>query len=99
MQESSVIQVIFDALEMLNHTREDNNQISISEHTELFGTQGNLDSMELVGILIDIEEAMQDEGFSVSLSDDRAMSQTQSPFMNVRSLVDYIQTLISSGST
>lgn len=98
MQESSIIQIVLDALEQLNQVRDTNNQIDISDQTELYGTQGSLDSMELVGVLIDIEDAMQDEGFDISLSDERAMSQTQSPFRNVQSLATYIQSLIQPGT-
>ena len=80
---------------MVNNLRDDDDQIPISETTELFGTDGRLDSMGLVGLLMDIEESMQDEGQEISLSDDRAMSQKNSPFKNVASLTDYIETLIS----
>ncbi len=86
--------VIFDAIEMTNNLREEDEKITISEHTQLYGQNGNLDSMGLVSFLIDIEESLQDHGMQISLSDERAMSQTKSPFRNVQALTDYIDTLV-----
>ncbi|MBZ2167600.1 hypothetical protein [Marinobacter sp. F4216] len=88
-------QIIFDALELTNHAREDHRQIVISESTLLFGNDGVLDSMELVGLLISIEEALLDEGIEVTLSDERAMSQSKSPFRSVTTLTNYIQDSIN----
>ena len=88
-------QIIFDALELTNHAREDDRQIEITADTLLFGNDGALDSMELVGLLISIEEALLDEGIEVVLSDERAMSQSRSPFRSVASLKDYIAAVIS----
>jgi len=93
MIKKDIQQIIFDALEMANNTREDDEQIPVSEQTEIYGTNGHLDSMGLVAFLIDIEEAMMDNGLEITLSDEKAMSQTRSPFRNVESLVDYITSL------
>lgn len=79
---------------MANHAREDHEKIPVSLDTELYSSNGHLDSMGLVAFLIDIEESIQDEGFHVALSDDRAMSQKNSPFRNVQSLSDYIAELV-----
>jgi len=95
MERTQIQQIIFNAIEMVNNLRDDDDQIPVSESTELFGTNGHLDSMGLVGMLLDIEESMQDEGFEISLSDDRAMSQKNSPFINVNTLTDYIEMLLS----
>ena len=95
MERKKIQQIIFDAIDMVNNLRADDDQIPASETTELYGTEGHLDSMGLVGFLMDIEESMQDEGFEISLSDERAMSQRNSPFKNVTSLVDYIEKLIA----
>jgi acyl carrier protein len=95
MERIKIQQIIFNAIEMVNNLRDDDDSIPVSESTELYGTNGHLDSMGLVGLLMDIEESMQDEGFDISLSDDRAMSQKHSPFKNVSSLTDYIETLMS----
>lgn len=91
-------QIIFDALELTNYAREDERQIEITPDTLLFGNDGVLDSMELVGLLISIEEALLDEGVEVVLSDERAMSQSRSPFRSVASLKDYIAAVINESA-
>jgi acyl carrier protein len=95
MTRDDIQKIIFDAIEMTNHAREDDNQIPVAADTELYGTGGNLDSMGLVSFLVDIEESFQDSGMTISLSDERAMSQKNSPFRNVTALVDYIETLLN----
>jgi len=94
MNKKDIQQIIFDAIEMTNNAREEGKKIPVSEDTDLYGASGNLDSMGLVSFLIDIEEAFQDNGMNISLSDERAMSQSNSPFRNVQSLTEYIETLL-----
>jgi acyl carrier protein len=97
MENSSIQTLVFDALSLTNQSREESAQISISTDTELFGNHGCLDSMALVALLIDIEDLLLDEGITVSLSDARAMSETNSPFRNVQTLVNYITELTKEG--
>ena len=94
MTNSDIQQIIFDAIEMANNAREDDRQIPVSAETELYGTNGQLDSMGLVSFLVDIEESFQDNDINISLSDERAMSQSRSPFRSVQSLTDYITALL-----
>ena len=94
MTNNDIQKIIFDAIEMANNAREEDKQIPVSEDTELYGTSGQLDSMGLVAFLVDIEESFQDNEINITLSDERAMSQSHSPFRNVQSLTDYIATLI-----
>ena len=62
MEREQIQKIVFDAIEMVNNLRGDTEQIPVAESTELFGSEGYLDSMGLVGMLLDIEESMQDEG-------------------------------------
>jgi acyl carrier protein len=94
MTNDDIQQIIFDAIEMANNARDDDKQIPVSQDTELYGSGGKLDSMGLVAFLVDIEESFQDNDINISLSDERAMYQSHSPFRNVKSLTDYIATLI-----
>ena len=95
MNHPEIVKIILEALEMANQAREDDKQINISEQTELFGSDGNLDSMDLVALLIDIEESLMDREIQISLSDERAMSQSQSPFKSVETLAAYIDSLVA----
>ncbi len=94
MEKNEIHQIIFSAIDLANNARQEDEQIPVSDDTELYGSNGHLDSMGLVGFLIDIEESLQDRDLQITLSDERAMSQSRSPFKNVQSLTDYIDTLV-----
>lgn len=94
MECSEIEKIIFDALEMANHSLPDDEQIEISPNAKLYGKEGQLGSMALVALLLDIEDALLDQGIQISLSDEHAMSQFKSPFRDVPSLIAYVQTLM-----
>jgi acyl carrier protein len=63
----------------------------IGEETYLFGSKGFLDSLGLVSVVLDVEQKVNDlYGLSISLADDRSVSQQRSPFRSVASFADYI---------
>ena len=63
---------------------------ALDSTTVLFGREGYLDSLGLVSLVVSTEQALQDElNLTVSLADDKALSQRQSPFRTVGSLADY----------
>jgi acyl carrier protein len=66
--------------------------------TRLYGRQGLLDSLGLVNVIADVEQRVAD-GFdkTITLADERAMSQRRSPFASVATLVDYIEQLLREG--
>lgn len=85
--------IILRAMENFNLARESDSQMSIHDDAPLFSRDSPLDSLGLVSLLIDIEEGLQDHGVDIRLSDERAMSQKNSPFRTVSSLVEHIQKL------
>jgi acyl carrier protein len=72
---------------------------TIDHDTPLFGREGFLDSMALVSLVVAVEQAIEDElGVSVSLADDRALSQRTSPYRTVGALADYADTLVRAAA-
>lgn len=68
---------------------------TIEENTLLFGKGALLDSLALVTMVVDLEQRLEEEhGLTLTLADDRAMSQRNSPFRSVGALVDYLEQLI-----
>jgi acyl carrier protein len=68
----------------------------MGESTYLIGSGSLLDSLGLVTLIVDLEQRLENEyGISLTLADERAMSQKNSPFRTVRSLADYICLLIA----
>ena len=97
MTPEQIKSIIFDVISNFNQARESNEQIPLSEDTKLFGREGCLDSIGLVGFLIDVEDAFSQQGLLISLSDERAMSQSRSPYRDVKSLIDFIHELLNEG--
>jgi acyl carrier protein len=88
---SQIQTIILDALAMANQAREDDKQLIVSPEAALFGDGGQLDSMDLVALMIDIEEALAEAGYNIILTAEQAMSRARSPFKDVPSLVAYIE--------
>lgn len=97
MDKNRIVEIVVRAIETTNLGRSGDQRLEASPTAVLFGAPSPLDSLGLVGLLIDIEEAFQREGHAIVLSDERAMSQRRSPFRDVPSLAAYIEQLISGG--
>jgi len=91
---TSIQAVVLQAVRTANLARDASSQLDVSATAPLFGSASPLDSIGLVALLLDIEEAFETLGRPIVLSDDRAVSQKRSPFRSVASLVDYIARLI-----
>ena len=94
---SSAERVVLNALGLANASRPQDRQITVTPDAAVYGPDSPLDSMGLVALVIDIEDALRDMGYTVELSDAHALSQRQSPFRSVPALVDYILERLSHG--
>jgi acyl carrier protein len=67
----------------------------IGPDTPLFGKKGLFDSIGLVGLVVSVEEAIENTyGVAVSLADEKAMSHSKSPFRSIGSLAEYASRLV-----
>lgn len=89
---------ILSAMESVNLAREPDEQLEIGPEAPIFGPDCQLDSLGLVSLLIDIEDSFADQGLEIALSDEKAMSQKQSPYRSVPTLVAYIQAQFEESS-
>ena len=96
MRPDAIEQVILDALRNANLARDRSAQLVVAPGAPIFGPDSPLDSLGLVALLLDIEDALRDGGCPVVLSDERAVSQKRSPFRTVATLVDYIGSLLQT---
>ena len=94
ISDAEILEVVLQAIRTTNASRPPSSQVPVGPDTALFGNGGPLDSLGLLTLLLDIEDDMQRAGHPVRLSDDRAMSQTRSPFRSVPSLVEYIGRIV-----
>lgn len=64
--------------------------VEINAETKLFGKDGVLDSMGLVTLIVALEQAIEDRfETSVALADEKALSQSKSPYRSVARLAEY----------
>jgi acyl carrier protein len=91
--DDAIREVVLNAMRNANAARDAASQLVVSAEAPIFGPDSTLDSLGLVGLLLDIEEGLQEIGCEMVLSDERAVSQKRSPFRSVQSLVSYVGTL------
>ena len=73
---------------------------SADEAFPLFGSDARLDSLDLVSVITDLEEALSDQlDYFLSLTDDAALSREISPFDTIGTLLDYCEELIGARNT
>ncbi len=87
--------IILEQIEDYNDFLETKMDTSAGNDTILFGRGGVIDSVDFVTLLLDIEQAVNDEyGTHIAISNSRAMSQKNSPFRTVGTLAEYIKNLL-----
>lgn len=90
-----ISKLVFDCINQYQEDLDKKIDISEGEQTRLFGGNGQLDSLALVSLIVNIEEAIETElGVSLILADEKAMSRRTSPFSRISNLIDYIEELI-----
>ena len=91
-----IIDTIFKAVNEINKRLSKKQQLIKSISTILSGSDDKLDSLGLVNLIVAIEQNIEDEfEVSITIADERAMSQKNSPFKTVGSLADYIEMLLN----
>jgi len=74
-------------------------QLDKSIDADLFGGKGKLDSLGLVSFVVATEQEIEEEfGVPISIADERAMSQKNSPFKTLGTFADYISLLLEEDS-
>lgn len=94
--EEKVRKLVFDAVGELNDERPDDQQLDAENETPLVGRAAKLDSLGLVRLIVAVEEQIQESlDVRLTLADERAMSQSSSPFRTLGTLQAYILQLLS----
>ena len=97
MVKEELISLITTQVQSYNDNLDAPVDLSAGADSVLFGEGGVLTSVDFVTLVLDIEEAVEEAtGKSITLADERAMSQKHSPFRTVGSLADYIEELLEA---
>jgi len=90
-----VVQCIYSVLDEFNQELPLGLKLSKSSDAVLYGVNGQLDSINLVHLIVAVEEKIESEfGVAVTLADERAMSLRNSPFATVAALSAYVSVLL-----
>jgi acyl carrier protein len=86
-----VLDAIHSAVDDLNEILDPDERLDKSPDVVLIGKDARLDSLGLVNLIVLVEEKIQQQfGVSITLVDERAMSQSKSPFRNLGSLANFV---------
>lgn len=96
IERQEIESAVFAAIAEVNEQLPENGRIEQSSDARLFGQRGVLDSLGLVNLIVAVEQEIEDAfDETVTLADEKAVSQKNSPFKSVESLVDYIADLLN----
>lgn len=87
-----VFDIIYTAIDEVNRQLSKERQVAKSLDAKLSEV---LDSLGLINFVVIVEQSIQERlGISITLTDERAMSQTNSPFVSVKALAEFITALL-----
>ncbi len=93
---SKIIDVILDTIKDYNEETDTDSTITTDLEKPIYGSNSNLDSLGLVSFIIGLEQNIEDKfNQSISLADEKAMSQKSNPYQNINTLADYIISLLN----
>ncbi len=93
-----ITEIVYSVIDDINSDLV-NKKISKSLDSELYGHKDLLDSFELVNFIVLLEEKIEERlSNTLSLTDDKALSQDYSPFGTVGTLIDYVITSLDEQS-
>jgi acyl carrier protein len=79
------------AVDELNEELDQYRLQHVTEETSLFGDEDGIDSLSLVVLIANLEQAVEETfGVPVELADEKAMSRHRSPYRTVGALTDFI---------
>jgi acyl carrier protein len=91
----AVLSLVVETLRGVGEEREIKVPRDLDHDTPLLGQHGILDSLGLVILVVALEQAIEDRlGVTLSLADERALSQTRSPYRTIGTMVDYTCSLL-----
>ena len=90
--DDKVVAAINSAIDDLNEVLAPDERLAKSAEVALIGQDARLDSLGLVNLIVLVEEKIQQQfGIGITLVDERAMSQSKSPFRTLGTLAEFVQ--------
>tara|TARA_B100001250_G_C19808586_1_gene794632 strand:- start:3046 stop:3345 length:300 start_codon:yes stop_codon:yes gene_type:complete len=96
IMDKDINKIIIDTINEFNRDLNEESKISTNPKKNLYGEQSNLDSLELVSFIVGLEQNIEETfNTTISLADEKAMSQKNNPYESIQNLTNYIQELLS----
>ena len=93
-----ILSALYEAVSETNLLLPENQQLTKDPDAALFGPDSALDSIGLVSFIIEAESTLsQALGKAITLADERALSQSHSPFRTLGTLVQYVEEQTANG--
>lgn len=94
---TQIIEAVYSVIDDYNKQNPQQNPVTKTLETALYGSDSEIDSLGLINLVVAVETKIEDLfGQTITLADDRALSQEISPFSTVSTLVDYTELLLKS---
>ena len=92
---NKILKGIYVAIDEVNEQFPEDQNLEKSLETVLLGSSGKLESVNLVNLLVAIEENIEETfGIPISITDERAVSEKNSPFRTVETLCNFMLNLL-----
>ena len=92
---NKILEGIYAAIDEVNEQFPEDQNLEKSLETVLLGSSGKLESVNLVNLLVAIEENIEEAfGIPISITDERAVSEKNSPFRTVETLCNFVLNLL-----
>jgi hypothetical protein len=98
-EKEKILNCIYKAVDDSNEQLPDDQQLEKTPETVLLGKSGKLESIELVNILVATEDYLEEEfSMPISITDEKAVSEKNSPFTTIQTLSDFISDLLKENT-
>ena len=92
---NKILKGIYVAIDEVNEQLPEDQNLEKSLETVLLGSSGKLESINLVNLLVAIEENIEETfDIPISITDERAVSEKNSPFRTVETLCNFVLNLL-----
>jgi len=99
VEKEKILNSIYQAVDEVNEQLSEDQQLEKSPDTVLLGESGQLESIDLVNILVATEENVESTfGVPISITDERAVSEKNSPFKTIGTLCEFISNILKENS-
>ena len=90
-----ILKAVYDAIDALNAQLPPGVSVEKSLDAPLYGASGKLESLDFVTLVMEVEEKIKAEfGVDITIADENLLSKEQSPFLSVRTLIEYLEEVL-----